>query len=242
MLIAQSNPKSPISEAFRVLRTNIEFSSVDNPIKSLVFTSALPGEGKTTVISNLAVTFALQEKRVLLVDGDLRKPKIHKIFKVENDRGLTSFLSVKDDFRLYLKKTNLKNLDIMPCGIIPPNPSELLSSNIMKQFIKQVTNEYDVILIDTPPIGTVTDAALLSTVVDGTILIASSGTVEIDSIVRAKELLDQVNANIIGVVINKIDKSNAGKYHYYYYNRYYDENDIQISRRKASKKRREKKI
>jgi capsular exopolysaccharide synthesis family protein len=241
MLIAQTNPKSPISEAFRVLRTNIEFSSVDNPIKSLVFTSALPGEGKTTVITNLAVTFALQEKHVLLIDGDLRKPKIHRIFKVENDRGLTSFLSVKDDYRFYLKKTDLKNLDIMPCGIIPPNPSELLSSNTMKQFIKQVTNEYDVILIDTPPIGTVTDAALLSTIVDGTILIASSGTVEIDSVVRAKELLDQVNANIIGVVMNKIDKSNAGKYYYYYYSRYYDENDAQISRRKARKKRKEKK-
>lgn len=241
MLIAQSNPKSPISEAFRVLRTNIEFSSIDNPIKSLVFTSTLPGEGKTTVIANLAITFALQEKHVLLIDGDLRKPRVHRIFRIENDTGLTNFLSVKDDYRMYLKKTDLKNLDIMPCGIIPPNPSELLSSNTMKQFIKQVTNEYDIILIDTPPIGTVTDAALLSTVVDGTILVASSGTVEIDAIIRAKELLDQVNANIVGVVVNKIDKSNAGKYYQYYYSRY-DENNSQISRRKTKKRRKEKKL
>ncbi len=241
MLIAQSNPKSPISEAFRVLRTNIQFSSIDNPIKSIVFTSSLPSEGKTTIVTNLAITFALQEKRVLLIDGDLRKPKIHRIFKIENDKGLTSFLSNKDDYKLYLKQTSLKNLDIMPCGIIPPNPSELLSSNFMREFIKQMSLQYDAILIDTPPIGTVTDAALLSTIVDGTVLIASSGTVEIDAIVRAKELLEQVNANIIGVVMNKIDKSNAGKYYYYYYSRYYDDMDNSSIRKKTKRKRRVKK-
>lgn len=242
MLIAQSNPKSPISEAFRVLRTNIQFSSIDNPIKSLVFTSSLPGEGKTTIVTNLAITFALQEKKVMLIDGDLRKPKIHRIFKIDNDKGLTNYLSVKDDYRNYIKQTTLKNLDIMPCGIIPPNPSELIGSNAMKHFIKQVSEDYDIILIDTPPIGTVTDAALLSTITDGTVLIASSGAVEIDAITRAKELLEQVNANIIGVVMNKIDKSNAGKYYYYYYSRYYDENDGQIFRRKSKRKRRDKKV
>ncbi len=130
----------------------------------------------------------------------------------------------------------------MPCGIIPPNPSELLSSNFMREFIKQMSLQYDAILIDTPPIGTVTDAALLSTIVDGTVLIASSGTVEIDAIVRAKELLEQVNANIIGVVMNKIDKSNAGKYYYYYYSRYYDDMDNSSIRKKTKRKRESRKI
>lgn len=237
MLIAKNKPKSHIAEAFRVLRTNIQFSGIDKPIRSIVFTSAMPSEGKTTVIANTAITFALQEKKVLLIDADLRRPSVHKIFKLENDKGLTNFLSVQDDYKKYVKKTSTENLDILPCGIIPPNPSELLSSNFMKSFIAKATEDYDIVLIDTPPIGTITDAALLAAVIDGTVIVASAGTVDIEAISRAKELLLQVNANIIGVVLNKMNQNKFVKYYYYYNNYYYDENSDKADRKKRKRRK-----
>lgn len=223
-IITNDDPKSPISEAYRVLRTNILFSSFDKPIKTMVVTSAGPGEGKSTTLVNLAVTFAQQGSRVLLIDADLRKPRIHRILMMDNSNGLTNLLSTRNDYKDYVRSCRIKNLDILLCGAIPPNPSELLMSNAMKQFIQKVREDYDIVLIDAPPAIIVTDAAIISTFVDGTMLVAASGTVERDELIRAKEMLDKVNANIIGVVLNKIDRKTSGGYHYYEY--YYGDTDV----------------
>lgn len=223
-IITNDDPKSPISEAYRVLRTNILFSSFDKPIKTMVVTSAGPGEGKSTTLVNLAVTFAQQGSRVLLIDADLRKPRIHRILMMDNSNGLTNLLSTRNDYKDYVRSCRIKNLDILLCGAIPPNPSELLMSNAMKQFIQKVREDYDIVLIDAPPAIIVTDAAIISTFVDGTMLVAASGTVERDELIRAKEMLNKVNANIIGVVLNKIDRKTSGGYHYYEY--YYGDTDV----------------
>ena len=216
-LITHRNPKSPISEAFRTLRTNIQFSGFDKPIKTLVITSSGLGEGKTTTVTNLAVAFAQAGSRALIIDADLRRPMVHKLFLQNNIQGLTNVLAGKGDYKQFLINCPVENLDVLSCGAIPPNPSEILASNAMKQFIQKVKEDYDMVFIDSPPVGHVTDAAILSTIADGTILVAASGTVEIDAINAAKELLKKVNANIIGVVLNKLDKNAQGNYCYYYY-------------------------
>lgn len=235
-LITHSQPKSPISEAYRVLRTNIQYSSIDNPLKTIVVTSAGPGEGKSTTIANLAITFAQSGNKVLIVDADLRKPKVHKNFDLDNTYGLTNILAKKDAYSNYIKKGPVDGLDIITCGAIPPNPSELLGSNQMKHLVEKLREDYDIVLLDAPPVGSVTDAALLSTIVDGTILVASSGVVEIDSLKRAKELLLKVNAHIIGVVLNKLDKNSKGNSYYYYYY-YYGEGENQSSKKRNRKQK-----
>ncbi len=236
-LVAQSAPKSPISEAYRVLRTNIQFSSVDKPLKSLVITSSGPSEGKTTTICNLAVTLAQSGSRVLIIDADLRKPKVHKVFGVGNTSGLTNILAQNYDYKLYLRRTEIQNIDLITAGPIPPNPSELLASQRMKQFLAKVSEGYDYILLDSPPVGSVTDAAILSTIVDGTILVVASGIVKIDAAKRSKELLEKVNANIVGVVLNKLIK-NAGNHYYYYYYYYGEDSDSKTARKVRKKQKR----
>lgn len=234
-LIAHSQPKSPIAEAYRVLRTNIQYSSIDNPLKTMVITSSGPGEGKSTTGANLAITFVQSGNKVLLLDADLRKPKIHKIFGLDNTYGLTNILVKKDEYYNYIKKGPIEGLDIITCGAMPPNPSELLGSKQMKQLMHKFREDYDIVILDAPPVGTVTDAALLSTIVDGTILVASSGVVEIDNLKRAKELLLKVNANIIGVVMNKLSKNSKGGSYYYYY--YSDDNKAAPSKKKNKRRK-----
>lgn len=232
-IITHTDPKSPVSEAYRVLRTNIQYSSVDKPLKSIVVTSAGPMEGKTTTIANLAVTFAQAGSKVLLIDTDLRKPKVHKVFTLLNSRGLTNLLTSKDGFVSFIRHNVVENLDILTSGTIPPNPSEVLNSNSMRDFLEKVKAEYDIILLDSPPVGSVTDASIISTYVDGTILVAKSGKVEIDAVKRAKETLEKVNANIIGVVLNNLDKKTLGNNYYYQY--YYSEENAGKKRRKKKK-------
>jgi protein-tyrosine kinase len=232
VVITHSDPKSPISEAYRVLRTNIQYSSIDRPLKTIVVTSSGPMEGKTTTVSNLAVAFAQSGSKVLLVDGDLRKPKIHKVFWSANETGLTNFLAAHDDHMKYIRQSAVPNLDILPSGTIPPNPSELLSSNSMKNFINNVKEAYDLIIIDSPPVGSVTDASIISTYVDGTILVVNSGKVAIDALKKTRELLEKVNANIIGVVLNNVDKKARGSYYYQYY--YYDDSGKKKKGRKKA--------
>ncbi len=216
-LITFTNPKSPISEAYRVIRTNIQFSSADKPLKVILVTSSGPGEGKTTTISNLAIMFAQSYGKVLLMDGDLRKPRVHKVFGVSNVVGLTNTLVKQGEYTEYISRTEMENLHILSSGPIPPNPSELLSSNSMKELISRVRDDYEVVFIDSPPVGTVTDSAILSTIVDGTILVAASDNVEIEAAKRAKGLLEKVNANIIGVILNMLEKNGKGNYYYSYY-------------------------
>ncbi len=232
-IITHINPKSPISEAYRVLRTNIQYSSVDKPLKTIVITSAGPMEGKSTTIANLAVTFAQAGRRTLLIDADLRKPMIHRVFQILNYHGLTNLIATQDELNSYIRRDIVENLDIITSGTIPPNPSEILNSKTMKNFMERIKSNYDIVLIDSPPVGSVTDASVISTYVDGTILIVKSGKAEINAVKRAKETLERVNANIIGVVLNHFEKKNFGNDYYYQY--YYSDKTLGKKRKKQGK-------
>ena len=215
------NPKSLISEAFRSLRTNIQFSSIDNPIRSLVITSSGPEEGKSTISINIAIIMAQAEKRVLLIDSDLRKPMLNKAFNINSFKGLTNILVENVDYMDVLHEVSeISGLDVIGSGPIPPNPAELLGSDKMKLFIEDMTEKYDMVILDAPPIGLVTDSAILSTIVDGTILVCAVGEADIDGTKRAKDLLNKVNSNILGVVLNKVPIGDG--YYKYYYGQYYD--------------------
>lgn len=219
-VITYENPKSPISEAFRTLRTNIQFSSIDKEISSIVITSSGPGEGKSTVSVNTAMTMAQSGKKVLLVDCDLRKPKVHTFFRLFNGQGLTNILSEGLDIKEAVYEPDMeKNLHVLTAGPIPPNPAELLGSRRMKKFVKESETIYDMIILDSPPVGLVTDSAILSTVASGTILVCAVGQAEVEASMAAKGLLEKVDANILGVVLNKVPVKQGGyyKYHYSYY-------------------------
>jgi len=233
-IITHENPKSPIAEAYRTLRTNIQFSSLDNPLKTIMVTSSAPGEGKTTTTVNLAVAMAQSDARVIIIDGDLRKPRIHKVFKSSNQYGVSNILVNNLDYKDVVIKTPINGLEILPSGIIPPNPSELLSSNKMKALINKLKEDYDYVLIDTPPAAVVTDAAILSTCADGVLLVCAAGQVSKEAVQRSRELLKNVNANILGVVLNKIPANNKG-YYQYYYEDYYGEEEAQGRRKKKAK-------
>ena len=203
-LITINNPKSVFSESFRTMRTNIEYANIDNKIKTILVTSSLMSEGKSTILSNLAVVFAMTSKRVLVVDTDLRKPKIHRVFNISNKKGLTNYLinydkDKIDDYIFPIKEQ--KNLYVMPSGTIPPNPSELLGSERMETFIKDVSQKFDLVLFDTPPIGVVTDSAVLARNIDGVVFVVGYDNAKRDFVCNAKSLLDNVDANIIVVTI-----------------------------------------
>ncbi|MCH1967211.1 CpsD/CapB family tyrosine-protein kinase [Paraclostridium sordellii] len=218
-LITKRNPKSPISEAYRTVRTNIEFSNLDKEIKTIVVTSSQQNEGKSTVIANIAVSFAgMEDKKVLVVEGDLRNPTVHRMFNVSNSHGITEILTGQKIFEECVNQTEVEGLHVITCGKIPPNPSEMLASRKMKSFIESLREFYDYIFIDAPPIGIITDAGIISTYADGTMLIVASNEVDIEMIQIAKERLDKVNANILGVVLNKYEDSSKshGYYNYYY--------------------------
>ncbi len=228
-LITLHNPKSPIAEAYRTLRTNIQFSNVDGELKLLCVTSSGPSEGKTTSATNLAETFAQAGNRVLIIDGDLRRPRVHKVFKVSNNKGLTNVLAGQYSVDDVTQITGT-DVTVMTSGPIPPNPSELLGSQKMKDLMQQLKQRYDVIIIDAAPVGVVTDAAILSTIVDGTILVVASGKTEIDGAKRAKQLLENVGARILGVVMTMIPVSKKGYYGYQYYS--YEEQEVAPKRKR----------
>lgn len=219
-LIVHNRPKSPISEAYRSIRTNIQFANVDGKIKTILFTSATAGEGKTTTLSNVAMTLVDAGHRVLIIDCDLRKPRVHKFFEISNEKGITDILLNSQDYREYLHKNVHSRLHIIPSGKIPGNPSELLYSEAMKTFIGKLKADYDYIFVDSPPVLPVTDAAVMSTYMDAVILVCASGQIEIEAAKRASEALKNVKANLLGAVINKIPikESRYSSYYYYYAN------------------------
>lgn len=221
-LIMQKNPKSPTAEAFRTLKTNIQFASFDNPVQTILVTSPGPSEGKSTTAANLAMAMSEGGKCVILIDCDLRKPSVHRKFKISNQKGLSGVLA--GEYDLSEASTKLSDsLTVLTTGILPPNPVELISSNKMKKFLLDLKTDYDYIIIDTPPVLAVTDAQLLSTYADGTVLVVSSGETDKNAIIKAKSLLDNVKAKIIGIVLNKLDVKHGkrygrgGYYGYYYY-------------------------
>jgi len=216
-LVTAIDPKSPISEQYRTIRTNIQFSMVDKEFKTLALTSAAPGEGKSTTISNLAIALAYQGDRVLLIDADLRKPTLHQLMGISNQHGLTSLIAqTTTKNSAIVKVSKVINLYVMPSGPVPPNPSELLSSKMMKNLIVKLSQEYDWILFDTPPVLAVTDAQILGDVCDGVILVTKSHQTEKKELVKAKELMDKANTNLLGTIITGVDQKELG-YGYYSY-------------------------
>lgn len=216
-LLTLKDPKSPVSEAYRTLRTNIQFANVDNELKCIVLTSAGPGEGKSSTVANIAVAMAQTGKNVLVIDADLRNPSQHKIFGLANEEGLSTTLVTEVPLLNHVLKSPQEGLDVLTAGPIPPNPAELLGSRKMKQLLEEARNHYDVVLIDTPPTIAVTDSSILAQTVDGVVLVLSSGEVNRDYAIRAKEQLEKVGAKIIGTVLNKVEMKTKEHYYYYYY-------------------------
>ena len=216
-LITANDPRSHMSEAYRLIRTNILFTNVDHPPRTLVITSASPKEGKSTTSSNLARVFADGGYEVSLIDADLRRPSLHRIFEVESREGLTNMLLMGGNLNGHgVQHTDHPNLDLIVAGPIPPNPADLLSSQRMHQVLAHTSSRSRMTLIDAPPILPVTDAAILSTMADGVILVVDPSHTKRRDLRRARESIEGVGGKIIGVVINKVSPKGAG-YHYYYH-------------------------
>lgn len=208
------DPKSYYAEAFRTIKTNIKYSSADKHKKVLLVTSTEVGEGKSTISSNLALSLSQDNKKVIIIDGDLRKPSVHKQFRISGSVGLTELLIGEEALEKIKHKIN-PYLDAIASGHIPPNPAELLASEEMEKVIEKLREEYDYVIIDTNPIGLVADAQILSSKVDGVILVARYEKTKKENLLSCKKMIDQVGGNTIGVVLNGIDEK-RGKYYYYY--------------------------
>lgn len=216
-LVVHDDPKAVSSEAFRTLRTNLQFASPDAKLETILITSSVPAEGKSTVCSNLAVSIVQTGKRVILVDCDLRKPTVHKIFGLNNAVGLTSVLTGQVAVEDALQKTHCEGLSVLTAGPLPPNPAELLQSNVMQEVLKKLKLMGDQVLLDAPPVLPVADSMILSTYVDGVVLVIASRQVPREIALRAKELLQNTNARLLGVVLNQVRYSSDGEQYYYNY-------------------------
>jgi non-specific protein-tyrosine kinase len=230
-LIVTIEPRSPISEAYRSLRTGVQFSMIDRPEStSIQVTSANPSEGKSVTAANLAAVLAQAGFRVLIMDADLRRPMVHKIFKLDNRLGLTDLFrnlrssEIEEQLDGYLEQiirpTSQEGLWVLTSGPIPPNPSELLGSVINKQVIKALKDRYDYLILDSPPVMIVTDAVVLSTLVNGSILVIDAVSTQKNQLKQAADRLQEVNANILGVVVNRISPKSDGFQSYYLYSNY----------------------
>lgn len=217
-LVTIAKPTSVDTEQFNTIRTNITFSSADTEYKSLMITSSVASEGKSTITANIAASFAKQGLSTLLVDTDLRRPTIASTFGIADPRGLTNFLTDRDfDINDVIYETTVDNLLVIPAGPIPPNPSELMGSRRMDKLREALEEKLDLVIYDAPPVLSVTDAQLLSAKVDGTLLIVRQGFAEKEGVRQAVDLLKHVNAHIIGVVLTDVDVSTDGYYGYYGY-------------------------
>jgi non-specific protein-tyrosine kinase len=209
-LVTLSDPRSPTAEAYRTLRTNIEFSSLDQSLHTLLVTSPAPSEGKSTTLANLAVAMAQAEKKTILVDADLRRPSLHTIFKASNDAGLTTmFVDGRAMEEPPLQEVGVPNLWLLPSGPLPPNPAELLGSKRMDDALAALKARADIVLFDAPPVIAVTDAVVLGTRVDGVLLVIGAGQTKREHARRAKELLDKVKVRVIGVALNNVSLDSA---------------------------------
>lgn len=226
--ITHYDSRSPVSEAYRAIRTNLQFAGAGKQLKTLVFTSAVPSEGKSTTVANLAIVMGQDDKHILLIDCDMRKPVIHRRFGLLN-RGLSNCFAEDLPLKEVIQADVFPNLDVVTSGPVPPNPAELLGSKKMKALLQEAAETYDYVFLDMPPVLAVTDAALMSSQVDGTVLILGSGDISPDEGKQAKSLLEKVHANILGVILNKVPQHHKSGYYYYYY---YDEDHHKKRRRR----------
>jgi capsular exopolysaccharide synthesis family protein len=214
-LITVSEPRSPISEAYRTLRTNLDFASLDQALKTLVVTSAGVGEGKSTTLANLAVVSAQAGRTVILVDADLRRPTLHQVFDLDNETGLTTVM--RDEAALAsppLRATGIDGLSVLTSGPLPPNPADLLGSRRMDQVIAALAGQADQVFFDTPPVVAVTDAAVLATKVDGVLLVVSAGKTRREYARTAVQRLEQINARLVGTVLTNVQMGAGFKGYY----------------------------
>ena len=236
-LVINVNPKSIFSEAIKTIRTNLAFSMIDKEMKTILLTSPQSGDGKSFITANLAVAYAQEDKKVLVVDCDLRKGRQHEIFEVMN---LTSggysnlILNYKEDTKLdkYIVSTSNKNIDLLPTGPTPPNPVELLASESNQKLMKKLREHYDVILLDCPPVLGLSDTMIMTKYSDANLIVVSSRKTKVESLDKAKKVFEQAKANITGVIIN-IASVKDNSYYSYYSNEYYGD-----SSKKSKKKKR----
>jgi succinoglycan biosynthesis transport protein ExoP len=222
-IISQRDPKDPISEAYRTIRNSLKFASLDKPIKSLLITSSMQGEGKSTTVVNLGISIAREGKKVLLVDADLRKPAIHEILEVSNSIGVTTILAGEVKLEDAIKRTEIEGLSILTSGPVLPDPAGMIESAKMGQLIKDLAQQHDIVILDSPPILVTNDSIMLARYVDSSISILESGRITRRAFSQARGFFEQANIQLIGVVLNKF-KIQRGEYYYYYYYRrgYYE--------------------
>lgn len=220
-LVVATNPKEIISEQIRTIRTNLQFTSADEKIKTILITSSIPGEGKSFISSNLATAFAQNNKKVLIVDCDMRKGRVNKIFKISNRIGLSNLLAYKEDdeenLEDYVFKTKIDNLYIIPRGKIPPNPSELLNSQKTAKLISLLSKIFDYIIFDGPPVNGLSDSLIMSDFVDRTIVVTSLNSAPVELLENTKKMLNNINAKVAGVIVNKVPRRKSSSKSYYYY-------------------------
>ncbi len=238
-LLTLHQPRSNFAESFRVLRTNLQFSGLDRPLRTILVTSPQPIEGKSTVVANLAVVLAQAGQRVIVIDTDLRRPILHHFFDKENTWGLTGMLFGEEDRTGDgLLPTEVENLRFVPSGPLPPNPSEVLASGRMATFLAGLREQADILLFDSPPLLTVADASILAAHVDGILLVVDAGKTRREALKKAAEALRRVGAPVLGVVLNRVPVRSEDYYYYSYY--YSDEGERRRVRRRRSRRREEK--
>lgn len=216
-IVVATKPQASVSEQFRTIRTNIMYSSVDHPIRSVLFTSETPDAGKSTIAANMAIAYAQAGKKTLLLDADLRRPTTHYTFGVMNQHGLSTAIVSDVELEDLVRHTKHDMLDLITSGPIPPNPSELLSSKRLEQFMNKLSLHYEMIIIDSPPLLSVTDSQILSKQADGVVLVTNVENNNRNQLLDAKDLLNKADANIIGLVLNHRETKTVGKDGYYYY-------------------------
>mgnify|MGYP004610066699 FL=1 len=217
-LIVANNPKSGVAEAIKTIRTNLLFSSVDEPVKSILMTSSMSGEGKSFVSANLAVAFAQTGVKVLIVDCDLRRGRQHKIFNIDNEQGLSNLLldDVDKNYKKYIKKTRYENIYVLPMGIVPPNPSELLASTKNKQLAKILKQKFDLVIYDGVPVGGLTDSIIMADLVDKIVIVSAYKVTPVEFLANTNKALEKFKDKIAGVILNKFPSSKD-----HYYSKYY---------------------
>lgn len=221
-LIVHNDPKSTISEGIRTIRTNLQFSNIDGTMKKIMITSSMPGEGKSFTSANVATAFAQNGNKVLIIDCDMRKGRLHKIFEISNSKGLSNLLidNIEKNYKKYIKKTNIENLSIISSGVVPPNPSELLNSEANKKLISILEKEYDYIIFDCVPTNGLPDSLIMANLVDKVMIVCAANVTPTDLLQKTKNSLQNVEANIAGIIVNKT-RSSYNKYYGHYYGKYY---------------------